>query len=193
MKRVFILLASIFAISAHAATDDWATQLENYRQQVQSYSNSQLYGDQLLNMTGAVVGCAGSVAVTAASFVADTLPVTGPAAEYIASKTNENYQSYETLISWETLVNAGRTVGGGATLATYESFEFIFYWLSGDTEKSFAQLKEMYASSYATLDALFSKESACVMNIARVAVVKSEWRRRSGLSPVAPFTPMNLH
>lgn len=194
MKRLLLVLSSIFAVSAHAATEDWTTQLENYRQQVQTYTKGQLYGDQVLNMAGAVTGCMGSVAFTAVAFVSDTLPVSAPVSEYIATRTNENYQSYQTFLSWETLANTGRGTVGGAAMGTYEAMEFVLYWLSGDSEKSFAQLKQIYASTFATAEALFSKESACLMNTARVGIIKAEWRRRAGLAPVEmPYTPMYMH
>lgn len=193
MKKVFIILASLFAVSAEAAPSDWMAQLEQYRTEVQTYSDTQLFLGQFGNYGKAVAGCVGSASLTGIAFISDTIPLTNPMAEWIGNTANARYSSYQDLISWETMANLGRAAAGGGVVGGYESLELIVLWLSGDTSTSFAQLSKVYASSFAALESLFSKESACIMNISRVGIVRAEWRRRAGTSPVMPFTPMTLH
>ena len=60
MKKLFIIMASFFAVSAHAATGDWMKDLENYRSEVQLYSVGDLFWGQFGNYGKAAIGCAGS-------------------------------------------------------------------------------------------------------------------------------------
>ena len=85
-----------------------------------------------------------------AAFAADTAPVTNGIAEIIAGTANPDYQSYETLLSWETLASTGRGLAGGGVIAVVESLEFVVLWLGGHEEKSYAALAKTYASTIAT-------------------------------------------
>lgn len=192
MRNFVFLFAALFTVSAYAVQPDWTEKMRAYRTEIQTWDNGKLFLSQFGNYGRAAVGCTGSLGVTAIAFVSDTIPLTAPVAEWVGNKSNAKYQSYQWFWSWETLANVGRGTAGGALLGGYESMEWVMMWLRGDTEGSFAQLKQAYASSFATLDALFAKESACVSNIVRVAIVRAEWLRRSGKAPVTNFTPMHL-
>ncbi len=191
MRNLFVIIAALFAVNAQAETVDWMTQLENYRVEVKAYSAQDLFWGQFGNYTKAGLGCTGAGASTVIAFVTDTIPLTNPVAEWVGNKANARYETYQAFWRWETLANVGRGATGGALMAGYEGFEWIVLWLKGDTTQAFSELAKVYASTFATAEAMFAKEGACLMNVARVAVVRAEYRRREGLAPTLPFTPMH--
>ena len=192
MRKLFVVLAMLFTVTAQAEVTNWMVQLEDYRKDVQTYSAQGLFWSQFGNYSKTALGCSGSTATVVIAFVSDTIPMTSPIAEWVGNKANSKYESYQAFWSWETLANTGRGATGGAVIAGYESFEWIFLWLKGDTSQAYTELAKNYASSFATAEALFAHEGACYMNIARSAVVRAEYRRRAGLPSTLPFTPMSL-
>lgn len=190
MRKFFVILAAGLSLSAHAAKGDWEAKLENYRQQVQTFSALGLYVSQAGNISKSFAGCTGSVVASAAAFCADTLPLLNPIAETIGNLADQDYQTYGSLIDWETLANAGRGAAGGGVVASVEALEFVMLWLAGNEDQSFEALKKVYASTFATVDAMFSNDSACYVNLARIQIVRAEWNRRAG--KMINYTPMNL-
>lgn len=191
MRKLFVIIASIFAVNAQAEAVDWVIQLENYRSEVTTYTAQQLFWSNFGNYSKVVVGCAGAGALTGIAFVTDTVPVTNPVAEWFANKSNSRYETYRAFWSWETMANVGRGTMGGAVVGAYESWEWFSLWLKGDTSTAYSELSKVYESSFATFNAMFAREGACYMNIMRVGVVRAEYRRREGLAPTLPYTPMH--
>lgn len=186
----FVILAAGLSLSAHAAKGDWTAKLEKYRQDVQTFSAIELYVSQAGNVSKTFLGCTGSVVASAAAFCADTIPLLNPVAETIGNLADQDYQTYGSLLDWENLANAGRGSVGGAAVASVEALEFVLLWLAGNEEQSFEALKKVYASTFATVDAMFSNDSACYVNLGRIQIVRAEWQRRSG--KMINYTPMNL-
>ena len=142
------------------------------------------------NIGKSFAGCTGSVVAIAAALCADTLPLTNPIAETIGNLADQDYKTYQSLMDWETLANLGRGTVGGAAVAPVEALEFVLLWLAGNEDQSFEALKKVYGSTFATIDAMMSNDSACYVNLARVQIVRAEWQRRSG--KVINYTPMHL-
>jgi hypothetical protein len=164
MSLAAFRIAGLFVIvalssTAHAGTRNWQAELDQYRNEIRSYSDGGLFLSQASNYGLTVAGCAGSSAVTAIAFVSDSIPLTNPVAEWIGNSANAQYKSYNAFFEWETMANLGRGSVGGAAIAGYESIELILLWLGGDTSTAFSQTAKVYASSYAALDQLFSTES----------------------------------
>src|SRR5690606_2818219 len=125
-----------------------------------------------------------SVAITAATFIADTMPIANGVSEVVGNTVDEKYQTqtYESMFSWEALAQYGRGALGGGVIAVVETLEFVTLWLAGNEEASYAAVKKMYASSISTADALFAREGKCLMQISKVALTRKELQKRGAMS-----------
>ncbi len=186
MRKLILVAAILCGVSANAAKVDSATELENYRLELKTVSSARLYSyaaDAIVRSTG---NCSLSTVLTIGAFVTDTVPLTNPVAEWLGNSSNQRYSTYNTLWSWETLANTGRGAVGGAGIAAYEAAEALVKYAAGE-EITWEQLSQVYASSFAVSDAVFGQESRCMVNLAKLTMVRVEWRIRAG---AAPYTPM---
>ena len=188
MRKLILALAMLTGLQVHAAKIDAATELANYRAEIAGSNYIQLIGYQGVNISKMSATCALSMSLTGAAFISDTIPLTNPVAEWLGNKTNRSYKTYDILLSWETLADAGRGAAGGGLVAGYEFFDYLVKFAAGE-QMDWANLKKVYASSFAVAESVFSEDSRCIVNLAKIAAVRMEWRRALGY---APYTPMNL-
>lgn len=186
MRNLILVLAVLFGSAAGARQVETTAELENYRQYLKTVTGPGLYFCYADNIARVGGTCSLSLALTGAAFFSDTVPLINPVAEWIGNKANKNYSTYDTILSWETLANTGRGALGGGVIAGYEVFDFLVKYAAGE-KMEWEQLKKVYASSFAVKDAVFSDDSRCLVSLEKLAMVRVEWRIRSG---VKPFTPM---
>lgn len=201
-KFIFIALTMALSLPAfsqnstpvQSSKDDWKVELAQFQDGLKGYSNNHVrfllgwYGGKM------VATCVASAAVTGAVFVADTLPLTNILSEGVGNLSAPDYQTYESLLSLETLAAAGRGTLGGGVIALGESLEFVVLWLGGNEEQSWEALAKVYASTAKTADALFAKKSQCVMSMAKAGLAARELGKRTqatGGSTPSPVLPVN--
>jgi len=182
MKKFLLLASLVFATGAQAATVDWKIQLEDYKQYLQTLDNKQLVVRTAFYSVKAIATCGASAAMTAAAFVADTAPITGVVSEIIANNANPEYQTWEKILSVDSLASAARTTAGGGVVGVAEALEFVNLWLGGNEDLAFGQLKKTYASTFATAEALFADQSQCLMSYSKVLLTRVEMQKR-GMMP----------
>jgi hypothetical protein len=180
MKKLILALVMSASTGAFAQQVDWKSQLESYKGKLASVSDAGLMGRWAYQAGKVMTTCSASAAVTAATFIADTAPLTAPLAELITKSSNPDYQVYETLLSWESLSATGRGVAGGGVVAIAESLQFVTLWLAGNEAQSYQAIAKIYQSTFATAEAVFAKQGQCMMSIARVSLIRLEMNRRSG-------------
>lgn len=188
MKRLMLVLALSLSTVAHASNADWADKLERYRQGLKTTTDLNLWVNNTFFTSAALATCSMSAAVVGAAFIADTTPVTNLVAETIANSTVPDYQSYESLLSWESLAQLGRGLIGGGPIAMVESLQFVVLWLGGNQDQSFEQAKKVYSSTFKTAESVFANESQCMMSLSRVLLVRREMQARKIL-PGGQFPP----
>ncbi len=194
MKKLVLILSLVFCGAAQAdQVPDWKQKLETYKAGLSTASGGGLQLRYGFYAGAAVTTCALSTVVTAATFVADTVPVTNIASETLANISNPDYKTYQNILEWENLGNIGRGALGGGPVAVIESLEFVFLWLGGNEAQSFQALKKTYASTFATANALFAEQGQCLMNIAKVAITRAEIQRRSQDLPSPMRVPAEIH
>lgn len=189
MKKLFVVLAMMFSVSAIAAPVDWKADLDAYRASVKNSSYTMLVVYRAANAAAAVSSCSTSLFFVGVSALADTFPGVGNiASESIANMANVDYQTYQNLLEWDRAADVGRGLLGGGVVGGLESMEFVFRLLAGHPNESFSGLAKVYASTFATMDALFAEESLCVMSQQKVAVLAVEMASRwhAPLKPVNP-------
>lgn len=182
MKKFLLLASLVFAAGAQAATDDWKTQLEDYKQYVQTLNNGELVVRTAFYSVKSIATCGASAAMTAAAFIADTAPITGAVSELIANNASPDYKSWEEILSVDNLGSIARTTAGGGVVGVAEALEFVNLWLGGNEELAFNQLKKTYASTIATAEALFAEQSQCLMSYSKVLLLRVEMQKR-GMMP----------
>jgi hypothetical protein len=185
MKKFLLIASLIFASGANAAQTDWKSELEQYKQHIETLNNGELWVRTAFYSGLSITTCTLAAGVTAATFVSDTIPLTNALSEIIANNANPDYQTYEKIMSVETLANAGRGAAGGAVIGVFETLEFINLWLGGNEELAFNQLKKNYASTIATANALFADQGKCLMSYSKVLLTRVEMRK-IGMIPDQP-------
>lgn len=187
MKKVLLMaLALGFSVAAHA---DWQKDLQDYRTDIATRSSADLVAYYLGNLTKSVGVCTFSAAgQTTAAAIFDTLPSTNFIAELLANETNPDYQTLNSeglianITDWHNYYNAVRSSLGGANIAILEFAHYFERWLSGTQETvTFENLKENYASTYATAEALFAPQGQCNMTYAKELILVTEMKHRLGL------------
>lgn len=185
MKKIVLLISLLMTTLAYAQEEQvpgWKRELEQYRADIQKVHIVDLYLSQGFYVGAAIGTCSLSAAITGATFVTDTLPVTNILSEGIASVINRDYQTYQkNLLEWNNLASLGRGTLGGGVVGVLEALEFVGLWLEGNDDQGFEALKKVYASSFATIDALFSDKSQCVMSISKVMITRAEINRRANV------------
>lgn len=192
MKRLLLIASVLFASGAQAAQVDWKTQLEDYKQHISTLNNNQLVLRTAYYSVMAAGTCAASAAMTASAFIADSAPITGVVAEIIANNADPSYQTWDKILTVETLANTTRGALGGGVVGVAEALEFVNLWLGGNTDQAFGQLKKAYSSSFATMDALFADKGQCLMNFSKVLLTRREMQKRGEGSVPAPLAPFEL-
>lgn len=174
MKGLILLVAGLLSSVAFAGQRDWQAELAQYQESLKTTPTWQLY---LLNpywVSAAFATCTESTIAVAAAFAADTIPGSNPAAEYIAHVANPDYQSYQDLKSWETAASLVRgTVGGGA-VAVNDTLKFVLQCLAGNPELGYQDFQKVYASTFATAQALFANQGECMMSLSKVVLIEKE-------------------
>jgi len=188
MKRLVLIATLLMATAAQAEQRPaWQQNLEQYKVSLEQVSPAGLQMRQGFYIGAAMTTCALSVVVTGATFVSDTVPVTNILGEGLANIANPDYETYEKILSWETLANTGRGMAGGGVVAVAESLEFVVLWLGGNEAQSYEGLKKTYASTVATAEAMFAEQSKCMMSISKVLLTRAEIQKRSQRpSPLLP-------
>lgn len=182
MKKLVLIMSLLLGSAAQAdQVPEWQQKLEQYKVSLAEASGAGLQLRQGFYIGAAVTTCALSTVVTGATFVADTVPLTGVLGEGLANVVAPDYQTYEKILEWENLANIGRGVIGGGPVAVVESLEFVALWLGGNEAQAFEGLKKTYASTVATANALFAEQGQCMMNISKVLLTRAEIQRRSEL------------
>ena len=181
MKKFALIVALALGSAAHADHSNWAEKLAKYKDQVQRVSNTMLLVHNGFYTGAALTACSMSAAVVGAAFISDTAPVTNVISETIANSAAPDYKTYEALYSWDTLAQMGRGLIGGAPIAMVESLQFVVLWLGGKEDQSFDQVKKVYASTLATANSVFSRESQCMMNLSKVLLARREMVHRNML------------
>lgn len=193
MNKFLLAIAMAFSFSATAATPvDWKGDFDRYRDSLKSATYLGLHAYRAGQASVAVGSCSLSTFIVGVTAAADTFPGVGNiAAEAIANMSNVDYKTYENLLEWERAADIGRGLLGGAIVGPAESLEFLLRLLAGRPNESFQALSKVYASTFATMDALFAEESLCVMSISKVGIITAEMKSRwhAPLKPIAPTAP----
>ena len=193
MKKLVLIMSLLFCGAAQAnQVPDWKAKLEAYKAGLATATQTGLRVRYGFYAGAAVTTCALSTVVTAATFVADTVPVTNLASEALANISSPDYQTYQNILEWENLGNIGRGALGGGPVAVIESLEFVVLWLGGHEAQSFQALKKTYASTFATANALFAEQGQCLMNISKVAITRAELQRRAQDLPSPLRVPVEI-
>ncbi|MCB0391601.1 MAG: hypothetical protein KDD58_09925 [Bdellovibrionales bacterium] len=181
MRKIIFstILSFTFFNSAYAkdaSMEKWAQDLEEYSQQIQDYSTERLMLNAFGYSTMMAGTCAASSMIVAATAVTDTFPVTNVISEGLANLSAAEYQTLdaEAFLSLQTLANTGRGTLGGAGVATIESFEFIFLWLSGRESEGFQATQKVYESTYQAFESLFSQQGKCFQSFAKLYLTLDE-------------------
>lgn len=173
---------SAFALGAQAQElEPWQKELQSYSDKIAKQSNARVQFSRAFHAAAVVGTCGASGAIVAAQFVADTLPVVNGLAEALPNMGENTYVSVTTnkLLSGDTADLIARGALGGGLLATYESLEFLVYWLQGDTEKIYQATKKMYESTIVMSDKLFAQKGQCRMNISKFVLATAELTKRA--------------
>ena len=180
MKKLVLLLsvALTCGVAQAAEAPKWTVELENYKNGLASATDFGLKVRQEWFIGKTLATCALSAVVTGATFITDTVPVTNFLGEGVANVANPNYQTFPNWIEWQSLASLGRGTVGGGSIAVVESLEFVVLWLGGNESQAYTQLKKTYASTVATVEALFAKESQCMMSMAKIYITVAEMQRR---------------
>lgn len=188
MKKLILIGAVLFASVSQAEQPVWKTKLENYKTYLETVTDNGLWALKAGNIGWAFGTCGLSVVATGAAFITDTIPLgAGLGAEIIANTTDPNYQTYERLMSWETLGSTGKSLLGGGVVGVAESLEYVMLYLGGNEDQAWEKLKGSYASSMATMNKLFAEQGQCMMSISKIGLITVEMRKRGIQVP-----PMNL-
>lgn len=188
MKKFLLMATLVFATAAQAANVDWKTELENYKLHIETLRNEQLSLRTAGYTVMAIGTCSASAAMAAAAFVADTTPITGVLSEVIANNANPDYQTWQKILSLDSLASLTRTTVGGGAVGVYEALEFVNLWLGGNENLAWEQLAKTYASTISTVNALFASQSKCLMSYSKVLLTRVEMRKR-GMLPQEEGTP----
>lgn len=188
MKKFLLMVTLVFATGAQAAQVDWKTQLEDYKLHVETLRNEQLTLRAAGYTVMAIGTCSASAAMAAAAFVADTTPITGVLSEIIANNANPDYQTWQKILSLDSLASLTRTTVGGGAVGVYEALEFVNLWLGGNENLAWEQLAKTYGSTIATVNSLFANQSKCLMSYSKVLLTRVEMRKR-GMLPQVEAVP----
>lgn len=179
MKKLFAIFALVLGASAaHAAPYDWRAELEEYKLTLEVEPYPGLWTRHLYHVSMAGLTCSASAAMTGASFIAETFPVGNVLSEVLANFTDPSYQTYEALVSWDTLLHSGRGALGGGVVGMAETLEFLTLWLGGNTDEAFSNTKENYKSTLAIAETVFASQGQCMMQMAKEMLVMAEMSRR---------------
>lgn len=193
MKKLILIVSLIFAGAVHAdQVPAWQQKLEAYKASLADSTNAGLRVRYGFYAGMALTTCALSTAVTAATFVTDTVPLTNVASEALANVINPDYQTYQNILEWENLGAIGRGAVGGGPVAVIESLEFVGLWLGGNEAQAFEMVKKTYASTIATANALFADQGQCMMNISKVLITRAELKRRQENLPSPMRVPVEV-
>ena len=168
--------ASEVEIASAQPQENWQVELQEYATNVQTASNFTLALFMGTYSTTVLASCSADVAIVAGSFMIDSFPVFNFISEVFVNIVDENYRStdFESIISLKAAAQLGRGTLGGAGLSAIEAIEFVLLWLAGEEDRSFEATKKMYASSFATAKALFSKQGQCLMSVSKLLITGRE-------------------
>ncbi|MCC7403331.1 MAG: hypothetical protein IT288_02950 [Bdellovibrionales bacterium] len=188
MFKAFIAsLIVLGGLSAQAQDlQPWEAELQAYEAKVPQMSSARLALAMTGQTTKLIAACSADAVVVMASFVMDTLPVANLVSEGITNLVDKNYETldFESWLSFAAAGQLGRGVAGGGVAAILESAEFLFLWLAGEEERSYEAVKKMYASSFATVNALFAQKGACMMSFAKLVILGNELEERRQNQPL---------
>jgi hypothetical protein len=182
--KTWILSALVLSLPtiAHAEIEqhDWKAELQAYKDSLPAKSNSKLILLHAGNTAMAMGSCSVSAAITGASFVAETMPIVNAIPEIVANGLDPEYKSFDftSIFSWAALTELGRGTVGGGVIAIKDALKFITLYLSGQSDRSFAAAKEIYASSFANADALFASQGKCMMSLSKIVILGNEMQSR---------------
>lgn len=178
MKRLILVIALVAGGIAHAEGSNWAQRLEKHKQNMQSTSNTMLWVNNAFFTAGAMSTCSMSTVVAAAAFIGDTVPVGNIVSETIANVSSDDYKTFDAVNRWEALGQIGRGAVGGAVVTAVDALKFVVLWLGGQESRSFESAKQVYASTFETLNTVFAREGQCLMNVSRVLITRQEMVNR---------------
>jgi hypothetical protein len=187
VRIILIALLSLGLNSAAMAESaegkkPWQVELEQYQSGLASRTQISLVLGLARHAPVMVASCGASLAVSAATLVTDTLPITNVVSESIANMSNGQYQTqdFDSVLSLEALGELARGTTGGAIAGAAELVEFMFIYLAGEEkERGFEMVKKLYASTFATIDALFAEKSKCMMSMSKVFMLTGELKARN--------------
>lgn len=103
MKKLILIVSLMLGSAVHAdQVPAWQQKLEAYRASLADSTNAGLRVRYGFYAGMALTTCALSTAVTAATFVADTVPVANVVSESLANVTAPDYQTYQNILEWKT-------------------------------------------------------------------------------------------
>ncbi|HEY8279013.1 MAG TPA: hypothetical protein VIH99_05285 [Bdellovibrionota bacterium] len=167
---------------AEVKSYDWQAELQAYKANVEQKSTPNLYL-RLAGNTVMIEGtCASAIALSGAAFIAETLPVMNGLPEIAANAVDPEYETftYQKLLSWEAFMELARGTAGGGLVGAKDALKFVFLWLTGQGDQGFEGMKKMYASSFATTEALFAKQGKCLMSLSKQIILRTEIQKRQG-------------
>lgn len=196
MKSILLVLVTVFALSSNAhAAKDWQAELAAFEKSLPTRYTGSLWMSHAWYSGASTTTCLASVAMTGAAFVADTLPVVNGLSEYIGVTVDPQYQThtYESILSWEAAAQAGRGLMGGGVTGVAEALQYVLLLkLAGREDEAFDGLSKMYASSFATANALFANQGQCMMNLAKNTLLRRELYIRMGRATREPNPTNNV-
>lgn len=181
MKGLILLVAGLLSSVAFAG-QDWQAELAQYKESLKTTPTWELYVLNPYWVSSAIASCGADTFAVAAAFTADTFPGSNPAAEYIAHASNPDYKSYQDLLSWETAAGLARGTVGGAAVAVNDTLKFVLQVLAGNGDQGYQDFQKVYASTFATAQALFANQGVCMMSLSKVLLIENEAASR-------PMTP----
>ncbi len=193
MRKLILAVAVLFGTAAQANTvDAAAAELQAYRTEIKAVPAFWLLttwsGDAITRSVGT---CASAVVISAAAVTADTVPMTNPVAEWLASKTTASYPGIDNLLAWETWANLSVPgTAGGATVLAYEAVENWIKLTAGRKDINWEKFAQVYASTVAVTSSVYGDQSRCLINLAKVGLIRREVFARVRGEVHAPMTPM---
>jgi hypothetical protein len=174
MKGLILLVAGLLSSVAFAGQRDWQAELAQYQESLKTTPTWQLYVLNPYWVGSAFTSCGASPFIIAAAFAADTFPGLNPAAEYIAHATDPDYKSYQDLMTWETAASLVRGAMGGGSVALTDTLKFVLQYFAGNPEPGYQDFQKVYASTFATAQALFGSQGECMMSLSKVILIEKE-------------------
>lgn len=167
MKLVITGILIFLSHNSFAKEITWQEEQPIWEQKAQQMSTPLLVLEWTQQVTSAVVICGASEATVVAAFAADTIPGVNSVSEMVANIVDDKYNSYN---SGHALSDTAHGVFAGAGAIVQDSVEFVFLFLSGETDQAWYNIKNSYASSQA-IEAKMNQDSAMCPRTSHIELI----------------------